>query len=101
MEPEASIHLEGRFFFDPADPIYQDHFPGKPVVPGSLILHAFLEALRQHGMPRPKAAEKFRFIRFVAPGSYPYRIHGSTEVLRCELSDGSQPLATGILKACS
>jgi 3-hydroxymyristoyl/3-hydroxydecanoyl-(acyl carrier protein) dehydratase len=40
---------EGNFFFDPDDGIYRTHFPGYPVVPGSLIVHAFLKAGREAG----------------------------------------------------
>ena len=27
----------GTFVFDPRDPVFDEHFPGNPVVPGSLI----------------------------------------------------------------
>lgn len=101
MAPDDLIRLEGRFFFDPNDPIYQDHFPGKPVVPGSLILHAFLEVFRQHEMARPEVAEKFRFRKFVTPGWYRFCIQGISGLFRCELYDDRQLMATGTLKGCS
>ena len=41
--PDAPEVKEGIFHFDPDDPIYRDHFPGYPVVPGSLVVQAFLD----------------------------------------------------------
>ena len=53
---------EAEIFFDPADSIYADHFPGNPVVPGSLITHALLSASRKLGLTGlPPALENFGF----------------------------------------
>ncbi|MBU4420644.1 MAG: hypothetical protein KKH84_06520, partial [Proteobacteria bacterium] len=41
------MNIKGTFYFDPSDRIYAEHFPGNPVVPGSLIIHAFLKALKE------------------------------------------------------
>jgi len=65
----------GYFYFDPQDPIYGDHFPGNAVVPGSLIIHAFMLAAERLGDGSPcRSASGFRFKRFVSPGRYVYRI---------------------------
>lgn len=89
----------GTFFFDPDDPIYRDHYPGRPVVPGSLIVQAFLLAARNHTKSIDfRRVQRFRFRRFVYPGHYAYAMSPAGDgCLRCTLSSGSTPLATGTL----
>jgi 3-hydroxyacyl-[acyl-carrier-protein] dehydratase len=95
---------EGKFLFDPDDPIYRNHFPGRPVVPGSLIVQAFMAAAqRMPGVGRGvRGVENFRFKRFVAPGTYAYRLEvtetsGAGPALRCSLYDGDRMVAGGTL----
>lgn len=95
-----AVHV-GVFLFDPADPIYADHFPGRPVVPGSMIIHAFTLAATRAGIIQGRfALERFKFRRFLSPGEYAYEIevHGSS--VRCILRDGASVAATGILHRC-
>ena len=102
LRPQKQTY-EGVFDFDPGDPIYKDHFPGHPVVPGSLIIQAFVTAAQSFPVPfKAVAVENFRFRRFVAPGKYPYRLeqHGEGEKgqsWRCSLLDGDQVVASGVL----
>ena len=64
------MHIKGTFYFDPADRIYEDHFPGNPIVPGSLIVHAFTEAGKKLGLEANRCTiENFRFREFVSPVS--------------------------------
>lgn len=89
----------GFFYFDPDDPIYRDHFPGYPVVPGSLIIHAFIEALgSSEKMATPPTATRFRFKRFITPGRYAFRIErrpdGRTS---CDLFDNEKSVVAGTL----
>ena len=89
----------GTFCFDPADRIYGDHFPGNPVVPGSLIVHAFVEAGRKMGIaPGCCAIENFKFREFVPPGDYTFSMELLPDRLRCRLYQEDRTLATGILK---
>ena len=100
-EPESVI--AGEFFFDPDDAIYEDHFPGKPIVPGSLIIEAFLSVVRPVVEDHWKgfSVENFRFRRFISPGPYAFRVTGNAdELLRCALYDGGRTVVTGTL-ACS
>ncbi len=89
----------GYFHFDPQDPIYRDHFPGSPVVPGSLIIHAFIEAVGRiaaDGIPCTPAG--FRFRRFITPGRYAFRIQSRPDGRRtCLLFDRDDTVAEGIL----
>jgi 3-hydroxyacyl-[acyl-carrier-protein] dehydratase len=92
--------LSGTFFFDPDDPIYTEHFPGNPVVPGSMIIHAFMLVAGKRGLNQGATSiDNFRFKRFVSPGEYPYRVEIAGKNLRCSLLDrDSQAVATGILR---
>jgi 3-hydroxyacyl-[acyl-carrier-protein] dehydratase len=92
--------LNGTFFFDPADPIYAEHFPGNPVVPGSMIIHAFMLVAEKRGLYLgPVAINNFRFKRFVSPGEYPYRVEITGKNLKCSLLDhDSSTVATGTLR---
>ncbi len=90
--------MNGIFFFDPADRIYADHFPGNPVVPGSLIVHAFMEAGKRIGFTKAYTVENFRFRKFISPGEYPYSIQFLPNCLKCELYHKDKTVVTGTLK---
>ena len=94
---DASFFQEGLFFFDPGDRIYRDHFPGNPVVPGSVIIHAFIRAHARAGQERPVGVSNFRFKRFVSPGEYRYGMEGDSHGIRCTLFDNNRAVVTGAL----
>ena len=85
---------KGLFYFDPNDPIYQDHFPGRPVVPGSLIVAAFLKVVEQEEI-EPTAIKRFRFKKFVIPGTYAYQMVIATGMIDCTLLQRKETFATG------
>ena len=90
--PDAPEVREGIFHFDPDDPIYRDHFPGYPVVPGSLIIQAFLDLagdVREIG--------QFRFGSFLVPGAYRYRMVRSEDGWECTLLEGEKTMVKGRL----
>jgi 3-hydroxyacyl-[acyl-carrier-protein] dehydratase len=88
----------GTFFFDPADGIYDDHFPGNPVVPGSMIIHAFLEAAERFGLDGLcRRLENFGFREFLNPGEYPFRMEVLGDRIICRLHKGSKTLVTGTI----
>ncbi len=79
-------YWEGGFFFDPNDPIYRDHFPGNPVVPGSMIIHAFFEAIKNAGFdPDYLSAKNFKFKQFLKPGDYRYSLESEKNKIICRL----------------
>ena len=92
--------MEGTFYFDPTDRIYADHFPGRAVVPGSLIVHAFREEATKTAAPAGARfrAEEFRFLTFVTPGKYPFHMEDEAGRLRCRLYHAGEIVATGFLK---
>jgi 3-hydroxyacyl-[acyl-carrier-protein] dehydratase len=94
--------FSGIFYFDPADPIYADHFPGCPVVPGSVIISAFLKAGRTAGPGmRPEKIQNFKFRTFLPPGEYPFRLENLGDRLQCRLfqpgTENCRPLVTGTI----
>ena len=93
------MQIKGTFYFDPADRIYEDHFPGTPVVPGSLIVHAFTETGKKLGFVVDGCTiENFRFREFVSPGEYPFDIQLLPDRLKCRLYQGDKTLVTGVFK---
>lgn len=103
-EPKHNAQVTtGTFYFDPTDSIYNDHFPGYPVVPGSLIVHAFFEAIKKAGLSKScRMIEDFKFMKFVPPGKYGFSIHASPEGLKCRLyktfPDRTKTWVTGTIK---
>jgi 3-hydroxyacyl-[acyl-carrier-protein] dehydratase len=98
MEPPESV-VAGEFVFDPEDLIYPDHFPGNPVVPGSLIIAAFLRVVRSMAETGGTSwsVENFRFRRFIPPGQYAFRISGYSDgTMQCALYDDGRTVVTGI-----
>jgi 3-hydroxyacyl-[acyl-carrier-protein] dehydratase len=99
MGPSDTI-IRGEFYFDPQDFIYPDHFPGNPVVPGSLIIDAFIGVVQpvteKHGMRW--SVKNFRFRNFISPGRYAFRVARKHDgAMQCALYDVDHTVATGVL----
>ena len=88
--------VQGTFFFDPEDLIYQFHFPGNPVVPGSVIIQAFMRTAEENGWQEYTGeVENFRFKTFVTPGKYSYSLECRDEKLYCRLFKDKKAIVTG------
>ncbi|MGD9209625.1 MAG: hypothetical protein PVI90_02565 [Desulfobacteraceae bacterium] len=85
---------QGWFHFDPKDSIYNDHFPGHAVVPGSLVIWAFLNTVGQKGF-FASSIDRFRFKSFISPGTYPFELEVSPSIIRCYLRHQQQNVVTG------
>ncbi|MBA3016787.1 MAG: hypothetical protein KJ550_10750 [Proteobacteria bacterium] len=97
------MNIKGTFYFDPSDRIYAEHFPGNPVVPGSLIIHAFLKALKEEGINEEHyIIENFKFKEFVSPGEYTFNIEMLQDQMKCKLFknnlDLTKPIVTGTIR---
>lgn len=91
--------IEGTFYFDPEDRIYEDHFPGRAVVPGSLIVQAFLEAGKAIGFSTTGGGtENFRFKEFLAPGAYAFSIEALDKGWQCRLYNQGITVVSGLLQ---
>jgi 3-hydroxyacyl-[acyl-carrier-protein] dehydratase len=98
-QPSSKSTLRGTFFFDPEDRIYAFHFPGHPVVPGSMIVHAFMLAAERLSISMGSCSmEGFRFKRFISPGEYSYTMEIVQDRLQCVLYDKDAIVTTGTLR---
>ncbi len=90
---------EASLFFDPEDGLYGDHFPGNPVVPGSLITHALLQVSEAIGLTgKTPALQNFRFNSFISPGTYRCSIRRMEDRILFALFDGKNIAAEGVAK---
>ena len=85
--------LKGELFFDPEDRIYNDHFPGNPIVPGTLIINA-LSRIINYGTFK---IENFRYRNFLKPGLCSYKLEGDKGKWKCTVFDGDKTFATGTI----
>ena len=98
LTKEIGNIYEGVFHFDPADGIYVVHFPVYPVVPGSVIVHAFIEAAGRYIDLKEYTIERFGFREFVTPGNYHFNIQFLKNRLRCVLYQEDKTLVTGTIR---
>ena len=90
--PELPEVKEGILHFAPDDPIYREHFPGFPIVPGSLVVMAFLDLAGDAG-----GIERFGFRSFLVPGDYRYRMVRLQKGWECTLLEGKKTMVKGRL----
>ena len=89
-------NISGTFLFDPTDKIYLEHFPGNPVVPGSLIIDAFVRALIKNDINlKSYSINNFRFKKFIPPGEYKFNITETSSVYSCKLFSEEKKAVTG------
>lgn len=89
----------GVLHFDASLPLFREHFPGAPRVPGSLIITALAEeAGRLFPDLAPVRAERFRFRSFLTPGDWPFSmdVDASACRLRCRVGT-DRTMAEGVL----
>ena len=82
--------------FDAGHACFNGHFPGDPVVPGTLVVGLCLEAVRSRlGHAGPLTVRRFSFARFAAPGAYELRIEDRGGEFACTLNQGDTVFARG------
>ncbi|UTF51749.1 hypothetical protein NLA06_07655 [Desulfomicrobium sp. ZS1] len=82
--------------FDRADACFNGHFPGNPVVPGSLIAGLCMQVIAQHrGRREPLRIHRFSFSRFASPGTYALGIEEQGDTYLCTLRRDDTIFAQG------
>jgi len=89
--------ISGKFYFDPNMEIFNTHFPGHPVVPGSMIVDKFISHLRDIKAKSFKKVEirNFKFLKFISPGEYSFIIEQKRDLYKCMLFESEFLVATG------
>jgi 3-hydroxymyristoyl/3-hydroxydecanoyl-(acyl carrier protein) dehydratase len=94
--------VNGSFFFDPDDPIYQSHFPSFPVVPGSLLVGRFLQTIKEmKDNPEMLVIKTFTFKGFTTPGICNYSIEMTDTQIKCQLFQDNSLKAKGVITYAS
>ena len=94
-----SGEISGVFFFDPADKIYNEHFKGNPVVPGSIIINAFVDILKKHKTDLADyKVENFRFKKFISPGEYEFNITFDSPDYFCRIIMNDKVAVSGVIR---
>ena len=92
--------VRGTWLFSGEHPLFDEHFPGAPRVPGTLVneaMRAGAEALFPGW--RVLGVKRFRFRHFIEPGEYDYAFTPQPDAaaIRCVLLSGERRMAEGTL----
>ncbi len=81
--------IKGKLYFDPNFWIFKTHFPGYPVVPGTMIVDGFVQEIEKNFGFSYLDIEilDFKFLRFISPGKYPFKIYSQDRDVICTLQD--------------
>lgn len=66
-------HLEVFIRFNPSHKVFKAHFPGKPIVPGAMLVDILSATVRQHLQPgvNLKRSSIIKFLHVIQPGVVP------------------------------
>ena len=78
---------------DASDKIYEDHFPGYPVVPGSFVLQTVIEILQAER--KTISFRNVRFRKFMEPDSYQFLVSKSGEGWKFKVMKNGEKYVTG------
>lgn len=81
--------------FVPDDSCFAGHFPGNPIVPGSLILALCLQGVAFATPGSALTVRRFSFLRFTIPGTYTLSITLLQNTYKCVLSQQETLFAQG------
>ncbi len=98
QHPAFSKTLTVRFTFSEEDPFYANHFQGFAVVPGSLIMEAFLQTIEKNEKESlPLMVKRFQFKRFTRPRQAEAKITRQKDQWHCELFQEGVLTAKGVI----
>lgn len=90
-----------RFTVSPDDPCLDGHFPGRPLVPGVVVLERVLAAVEAgHGAQGPLQLPQVKFLQPLLPGQEAEVVlEGAPPAWRFQVRRGDTVLASGQLRA--
>ena len=92
--------LRMSVLFEPDDPCFREHFPGNPMVPGSLVTGLFLALIAHfHERPGQLLIRRISFSRPAMPGAYELSIVDSGTEFQCTLTQDATLFAHGWISA--
>lgn len=98
--PPLPAIVTDHLAFPGSHPLFEDHFPGAPRVPGSIIASALLRGVRR-AFPGhvPVEVARLRFRHFLLPGAYvcSFELDDAGTRARCRVLDGERCLVEGTI----
>ena len=90
--------FQTRFLIDANHPALPGHFPGRPVVPGVVLLDQVAVALAQWKNARIGEMPQVKFVRPLLPGEEAaLRLEEAGSSIRFHISLADETIATGLL----
>lgn len=99
----AATHVLA-FRVDAGHPAFAGHFPGRPLVPGVLLLEAVANALREWRHERLARVVEAKFVRPLLPGQgaeVHLRVAGDGHRVRFEIRGAAAVLARGVVEGAA
>lgn len=100
VDGSGNREVRGTWRFSGEHPLFDEHFPGAPRVPGTLVIEA-MRAGAEALFPgwRVLGVKRFRFRHFIEPGAYDYAFTPQPDAaaIRCVLLSGERRMAEGTL----
>ena len=100
VDGSGNREVRGTWRFSGEHPLFDEHFPGAPRVPGTLVIEA-MRAGAEALFPgwRVLGVKRFRFRHFIEPGAYDYAFPPQPDAaaIRCVLLSGERRMAEGTL----
>ena len=88
--------------FTPDDRCFHEHFPGRPVLPGSFVVGLCLRIVHaDFGCTRPVRVARFAFRQFAPPGRYDLSVRMDRRGFACALTQENQLFASGRIEPCA
>ena len=98
VDGSGNREVRGTWRFSGEHPLFDEHFPGAPRVPGTLVIEA-MRAGAEALFPgwRVLGVKRFRFRHFIEPGAYDYAFTPQSGASCCPAS-GGWPKARSLLR---
>ncbi|MEG1759063.1 MAG: hypothetical protein RRY23_02295 [Alistipes sp.] len=69
-----TTHFDAEIVLNAKHPLFEGHFPGRPVLPGACQMHIIKELVEQH-IGQPLNCRSVRELKFLSPVVPPHDLH--------------------------